>query len=685
MKKALIAIVAVILIATGIFAYLKVIDQPLKVEEIIPEQPLVFIKMNNVKEAVDYLKSSKFWAVLHSINYDKITAINKNLIIPQQLLKQIFEQMSSPDSQLIFDNFLSQEIAVSVYPVKLDYIDITAMNPIDLINVLNDVASNVLIVTRIKPEAKVAELFAGTFAKSKNVEIKKEEYEKQIINSIQIQGTNLFISYVRIKDLLIFGLGDKTVKRSIDVYNHKDIALTYDKNYNEASKRYLPGANVESYVNIFKVLYAVDELIAGKLPSGNADEWNVVFDSFKGLTSFNLSAAINEKARIKYSISFQKEELNKDVAAFYLCEESDNESLAMIPSEALGYMWMNCLDPKYYWEKMNGELSNLPEDKAQASFAQMQAIESILGLSIEKELIPSLGDEFGGYLLDVDLTGDFPLPKLALFAEINNKEVFNKVLAKLTNNPMVVLQKEEYSGTEINYVSIPVSQDLKPAYAYIGKYFVLSADLDLLKKSLDVLNKKSPGLKEEAFFKSVDDGLSAKNRLTQYVKLDLLLERFKKIVGWSNDLADKKEKERRAFISGSQKRVSDMTDTIAQAKEDIEGLRQKEADFKKEEEGLIAQGLPTDELKARLAVNAEGIASREKEVAALIEQRDGIDKDIREYENKAMPITSEQRRIYIDEVINPVFDALGSIKAFGAKVNTVENSFDTTAIFNIQN
>ena len=50
---------------------------------------------------------------------------------------------------------------------------------------------------------------------------------------------------------------------------------------------------------------------------------------------------------------------------------------------------------------------------------------SITTLNIEQEILPVIGDEFGGFISDIQVEGMFPIPQIALFLKIKKYSLLN--------------------------------------------------------------------------------------------------------------------------------------------------------------------------------------------------------------------------------------------------------------------
>ena len=97
----------------------------------------------------------------------------------------------------------------------------------------------------------------------------------------------------------------------------------------------------------------------------------------------------------------------------------ENRSIRFVPVDILAYQWNNTFSLKDYWEHIKQQTAGANQGQQGISSQQAVAVaEGFLGLSLERDILPALGDEIGGYLADVELGEPFPIPELVLFMKI---------------------------------------------------------------------------------------------------------------------------------------------------------------------------------------------------------------------------------------------------------------------------
>src|SRR6185503_2185024 len=184
------------------------------------------------------------------------------------------------------------------------------------------------------------------------------------------------------------------------------------------------------------------------------EQINASLKAVKGFKSFVLSGKMEPLVELKLNMVMDGANMSPELSYLYTCAPSVNKTLKFIPSGVLGYQWSSCLMLEQYWNQLMKEITREPpnpNDAVPSPLEELQKFESMIGLSVERDILPAIGDEIGGYLADVQMEGMFPIPKFLFFLEVKDKNKIEKLLSLLTKNPMLMLQQEEYAGTEIKY------------------------------------------------------------------------------------------------------------------------------------------------------------------------------------------------------------------------------------------
>ena len=93
------------------------------------------------------------------------------------------------------------------------------------------------------------------------------------------------------------------------------------------------------------------------------------------------------------------------------CRSMENQTLAFVPKDVIGYQWGACLDLGAYYNEIMKELEGSESGQA---YSQLSNVESVLGMSLRDDVLPAFGDEWGGYLQDIQQFGSFPIAVVSI-------------------------------------------------------------------------------------------------------------------------------------------------------------------------------------------------------------------------------------------------------------------------------
>ena len=99
-----------------------------------------------------------------------------------------------------------------------------------------------------------------------------------------------------------------------------------------------------------------------------------------------------------------------DMIKTFACPALTNDSLKLVPVNAIAYNWGACYDLEQSWDTARQKLEENPE-LAQGIKKFKSRLERHFHVNIKKDVLPVLGHEIGGYLTDVDMQGTYPFPR----------------------------------------------------------------------------------------------------------------------------------------------------------------------------------------------------------------------------------------------------------------------------------
>jgi hypothetical protein len=649
-------------------------DYKFELESFLPANPLLYVRMTNVKENWDKFEVTPIWQTLKEIDFDKFRANPKG------------EDSKAPENsfqaklkEMMLEKFLGQEFAFAFYGDNINVKEFAVENPNDVVGLLNKLLSNFFFVTHLAPEAKAIEVVTkwldkGTLARFTTNTV---DYKGETITVMTTDNPNESFAYVRFDDKLVVTLTQEAAQRSVDIYKKEEVALTEDKGLLKGHKSGLPGHSVMTFfstmnfVNQFKG--QLDDFIAVSQERGanteQIEQIKAQFDrtmsNMQGFESFVLTADWDKVSQIKFDIHYDADELTPMLAKYYKSCVGKNDSLKFVPERILAYQWGACMGLDYYWQQLQEELAIYPEADAQQVRQRIAEFEQGAGLSIENDIIPAFGSQFGAYLDQIQLGGFFPIPKFVLFLEVGDKSKMDSLLSKLSANPAMVLQEKNYQNINIKYIVLPIGDALQPSYAYVDKYLFIATHHRLIQDALDAWKGEKYALTETDSFKAVDFSLQDNSSGIQFMQVDEFIDVLKDIVEWANNMTMSTMQQQQAFRGGSEQRLTEAKEEVSSLQSEVNEKTLQLDSLKSEIEALtvgspesIAKQSEFDQLQDEL-YELEGALDdailEEEELAAIVEDfnKPGLD--------------PQKRTQAMKEIVFPILESLKSIESVSGK------------------
>ena len=255
MKKWIISgLVVVFMITAGIGFYFWTHQAGLTAEDLLPEGAVVYINSKNVaKNLKGFTKSRLFQNIS---NIDVPSLMEKSGVTKEQIAQyeNFKKQVSSISQNFLLEKFFGKEIALAVYPTAF-----STSSP----QAIAEAVNSFTLVTSLDAETQFVEFMTRVLKASglsyTTEEVKYKNYKITNIVSPIASGVNIKVSYVKIRNFLVLGLGEEVSRRSIDVVMGARGALTKDKNFLRVRPQFLEDAQVIVYANIAAALAKFNE------------------------------------------------------------------------------------------------------------------------------------------------------------------------------------------------------------------------------------------------------------------------------------------------------------------------------------------------------------------------------------------------------------------------------------------
>jgi hypothetical protein len=621
----------------------------LPVEQVLPSHPLVFARLDHVAEHVDQ--------VIHSDFGKNIAAID----LPDVLNRNNFSRRDVKDFRLwqkdlikfwknpLIRKFLGKEAAVAVYRQHSSY--------------------QVFVVLRLTLSTRSAEFLAQLSHQwGEDVSVKQQKYQGRVINHVLFRNQDVGLAYVRIRDLLIVApesLGH--LEEVVDVYEHQHEPLQVDPSFNFVRRNAYPSGDGLVFVN----LNLFSNLWRGEMDS----RLNPLGYQTAAFPVFGLSYMPGVVSKYKIMVGLDKKYMPSDMRKVFDCPALANDSLKLVPVNAIAYNWGGCYDLAQVWATGKERLKESPQ-LAERVIKFKQSIEKHFHIDIKKDMLPLLGHEIGGYLTDVDMQGNypFPLPRLLIFVKIQDRLAAQGLLDKLTQHPVVALQSEEYNNVNIHYFPSSLGANIDPGYAFLGDYLLVATSRQLLKRSIDAYNDSLRSIVSDDVIEQFSLANGEKFHSVTLMKTAELSRRAQDFLGWMDKyLSDRVTMAAAYQQDGDNKRLQ-LDEAIADKSAELLLAQNKLTQLKKTSLPVVDMEDPMQVNGAIENLNREEVSIR-GDIANYTEQKDDLSHLL---ENYALGAQSAKLTMYnMDNVLSPVLKGLESINAQSVTVRYGDKILET--------
>jgi hypothetical protein len=654
MKKLIgIGLAVVLLAGVGVF-FVSQKQQKMALESVLPTGPVFYISATGINKNIEKFTATKIFADLKSIDYKNLATI---LGVPAQGVdeaQQRFVQAFSPENQKISKALFGQEVVMAVYMDDVAQ-SMQAQSSQDVQKVMKQLAENVFIVTRVAADVAVAETvlkFSGQF--SKDFATSTAAYHGKKINSISSKDGSLSLSYVRFNDVLVMGVGQKAAQSAIDIIVKKQKSLFEDESFKKRIKNVVDGVDIAGFLDIQKFYVMINTQLAQSTKTSQSQLYSAQFTEqlkqTKGLDVLTFTTASSDVWTGQASLYFDETKLDPSMRSLYSCRPEMNRSAKFVPADALVYQWSTCLDFPQMWNQYKEQLA-IKSQESRQPFDVNQAIssyEKMIGLSMEADILPVLGKEFGFYFTDVDTTGTLPIPKLVVFVQVSPQDkmiaIINKLLAL---SPDLRIEEESYGGQVIHYIPIPFVNSFKVSYTFVDDYLLLATNVDVLKASFDAVENL-----DKSMMKNSNLAMSKANSILS-VKVDRLMEKAIEVVDWAMQMTQQSTVQRQAFLTGSQKNIDDIKARNAV----LDGEIKTKKDNLLQLETTVDATTQLVTLKENLTKEIE---NAQKEIAVNEERIKSLNQQVKTYQAKA-PV-DDKNMMLTEQFVKPLLRALANIK-----------------------
>jgi hypothetical protein len=304
-------------------------------------------------------------------------------------------------------------------------------------------------------------------------------------------------------------------------------------------------------------------------------------------------------------------------------------------------------------------------DKVSPLKGLISGLETKIGMSVDNELVPALGDEAAFIFKDINVEGLFPVPEFVVCLKVKDKATIEKALNSLLKGGELSYKSEGYKGIDLKYIALPFGSELQPSYCYVGDYLLVSLGRKSIKESIDTSKGASKSILDNEDFKAVNHGLTGECNSVYFLKPDVLAQRGKSLCEWLYGWMVIAEKQAEKFKETAKTRSEALAAIVARDEANLEVSKMALVSVEKEIEDLKAKGADTSVKQAESDKIKDYIALRQKTL-------DGNKKNLEQSQAAANRPPEKKMdlplvKLYLDDLVYPVLDGFQSLKAVGSK------------------
>ncbi len=416
MKKSWIAIIAVLLVGAGAVFFVQNRkggpDATAEVAAYVPQNVLVLSSLDNLNARIDTFGASPLGQFLSK---ETVRAILTEMQAKEeeiQAYEQWHDSVAATVSNPLFRTVFGDDLTLALLPPDVQQLK---ENPQQALR-----RSPLLYATT--SIAATAELF-GKLAKG--VKIEKEQAGNLELTRIEIDGGKHVIYGYDAKGVVLLALDKAAIEAGIQA-KESGSSLQSTPGYQEASAFWQKMGSADTYERSYLNTPAWIALLRQEAQDEEAKE---ILAYLQGLDyAYSASSVTPKGLHSKGRLRMHYEQLHplfKDMVDEAVATPAP-VPLSLISDKALFFEWGRSF-------RLEGILDKLMAQEAQLSDSAIQEqIKNTLGMSLQ-EALASFGPVYGLVLNDVvEETGVFPVPDIAFFANVRNREHIN-TLATVAN------------------------------------------------------------------------------------------------------------------------------------------------------------------------------------------------------------------------------------------------------------
>ena len=565
MKKVIIAVIAIAIIAAAVFFGLKMVPttKEAPIANIVPGDVAFYYSIQNLETIWNNIKTSNFWMEISGLQLWEDIQVTSGLTDIQNQFK---DNIGIELSEANFLKLAGKELVIAISPAAEQ-----------------DTPPQILILTRGGKEKDLSQVIApivGKVKESTPEKIAETQYSGITITHIKADSADQpEIYFALIKDVLAIGIGDaqSSMEKVIDLSTGKATdSLAAAGNYKKMQG--LIGPQKQLAALFYMDFSEMKQYLQGlKLPGPEGTETELA-TGMDTLSYIGGWTEIKDGLITKLYIYPNAEALTPQMKEMWQAQPQVPGTLKFIPENILLYLVSNTIDVKAMWNLWQENLKKQAPEQTQPILDAISNFEKEWDINIETDVIPLLKNEIAFIFADISTQGFIPLPKLALALKIADKVKVDNFISDLiaTNNEkatatatrvealskqaagesppqeeesatppgeepaappalsfQIDLQDELYDGNTIKTVQLPlIGTGLSPGYTYIDDFLVIGASTKTLQELIDVTKGKVKPLTQDPAYRQVSQFIPEKNNQETFINVARLMDIGTGICSW---------------------------------------------------------------------------------------------------------------------------------------------------------
>lgn len=707
-------VLAVIGAGAGFFLWR---GKALAIEDVLPQGALFYVKFSDVDNNFSAIKSTAFWQSMQTVRWDYLLEKSRLFAGQANLLKTIREKLADPSTSSVLKEFFGQEFALAFYPPATDPREITILSDKDMYGFLRKMFSNVLLVTRAHGKGIFVDFLARFLRNDAKLQTETEDAGGYTLHYVTLPGTDLRIGFVNIHDLLVIGIDEHILEQSVRTSRREIPAFSSDAHLRRSRERAMVPSEFDGYWNMAEISAYTNEYLgalvsrmeeeirntaapreegfSGRSERGEGQEEGSTrhnVESIKawlaertrlaaGLDVLGVSGRWDDILALKFDLYFDRDKVDPKKSATYSCPAATNATLAFIPADAIFYQWNNCLDLKASWDEIKQEVA-AAHAGVEDAVTPINALETVLDMNIEEDVLPAFGDEMGGYLKDIRVGNLFPVPEFLFFIKIGDGAKTKGLLTRFEGRFLEHVRQEEYNGIPIGYVVSPAGGDIELAYCILDKYLLFSLSRPVIKGVIDTYQNRAPSLAASDAYKTVHLADYPQSRAIQFIRIDEAAAALQNVLTWARTRQAAQGAQKEAFQKGSARRLADVVKEMESQKQEFEETKERIAALNDEIEKLESrqvdaamQRADLEQSKEKAKALEEGITDAQARQKELEEIRRGYDRYLVERKNRGEIEAN---------VVSPLLKSFMSLKSWGVRTTLETGAFESNVFLKVE-